>query len=62
MSRGGQVQRIYKHDTALLDDLAEAAKMSRQGIKWLAIRLCEQMDTEFPSLTLQEWKRRYSNV
>ena len=62
MSRGGHIQRTYRHDTALLDDLAEAAKMSRQGIKWLAVRLCEQLDAEFPSLTIQEWRRRYRNV
>jgi len=49
----------YKHDTKLLKRLSKASGVSVNTIRAASIRLCTEVGAEFPSLTLEEWIRRY---
>jgi len=60
MSRGGKVIRRYRHNLQILQKLSEATGKSSYSIKRTAVMLCKSVNVEFPSLTIEEWKRRYS--
>jgi len=54
-----KVDRKYRHNNKLVQKLSKATGLSVYSIKRSAFHLCEALEVEFPSLSVQEWRRRY---